>query len=254
MQIESSAKLKSAARDVNLFYQENMNDTSDKRVKYPARDLSTVKGRLIQFLREKNITQTEFCKNLGVAPTYIGAMRKGLSPKKLAQVFQLYPDLNRDWLMFGEGEMFIEPDDEKSPAAPTDGYEVRMLPVEAFAGGLKNWSDSVSDYQCERIISPIPGVDFAIRISGDSMEPEFHDGSTILIKRINEKAFIPWGNPMVIDSENGVLVKLVYPLPDDEESIEARSLNPKYPPFSIPTSSIYGLYRVMGTIKLTSTY
>lgn len=225
-----------------------------RKVKYQEKDLSTVKGRLIHYLIHKNISQTEFCRRLGVAPTYIGAMRKGLAPAKLAKVFELYPDLDRDWLMFGEGEMLNDqPECQEEPAKVT-GYEIPMLPVEAFAGGLQNWSESVSDYQCERIVSPIQGVDYAIRISGDSMEPEFHDGSTILIKRINERAFIPWGNPMVIDSENGVLVKLVYPVQGTDSRIEARSINPKYPPFTIPTESIFGLYRVMGTIKLSSTY
>lgn len=225
-----------------------------RKVKYQERDLSTIKGRLIHYLKYKNISQTEFCRRLGVATTYIGAMRKGLAPAKLAKVFEQYPDLSRNWLMFGEGEMLEEIPATITRESKGTGYEIPMLPVEAFAGGLQNWSESVHDYQCERIVSPIPGVDFAIRISGDSMEPEFHDGSTILIKRINEKAFIPWGNAMVIDSENGVLVKLVYPVEGSDSRIEARSLNPKYPPFHIPTDSIYGLYRVMGTIKLSSTY
>ena len=217
---------------------------------------STVKTRLIEYLKSKRIPQIEFTRKLGVAPTYIGAMRKSIPPSKLQKIGELYPDLNRDWLIYGEGEMINE--GKKPVVCRHNDYETLLLPVEAFAGGLQMWSEGVRAEQCRRIVTPISGADFAIPINGDSMEPLFHDGATLLIKRINEKAFIPWGHPMVVDTENGVLIKkLMPPEKEDTASFEdyvvAESINPAYPPFKIPTSSIYGLYRVMGTIDIFST-
>lgn len=218
----------------------------------------TMKQRLIQLLKAKHMTQTEFARHLGVTPTYIGAMRKGMPKERLKVVFDLFPDVNRDWLMYGEGEMLVASDDESPDLSK--GYVVPMLPVEAYAGCLQQWSRGVMLRDCEKVVSPVLGVDFGIRITGDSMEPEFKDGSILFIKRINEKAFIPWGHPMVIDTENGVVVKVIYPagdsvvLPDSPmEYIEARSYNPAYPPFLIPTESIYGLYRVITGIRQYST-
>lgn len=220
-------------------------------------DETTVKGRLLRFLKSKRVTQSEFTRMMGVSPTYVGAMRKSMPETRVMQMTKLFPDLNRDWLLYGEGEMLIDKDDSRIAQKEIRQYEVPLLPVNAFAGCLQNWSQSVLERQCERIMSPLKDVDFAIRISGDSMEPTFHDGSTLLIKRINEKAFIPWGHAMVIDTENGVLVKVVFPentgKTEKPEFIEARSYNDKYPPIMIPTSSIYGLYRVMGNIQLYST-
>ena len=220
-------------------------------------DTSTVKGRLLMFLREKRLSQSEFGRILGVAPTYVGAMRKSLSADKVNRLMRAFPDLNRDWLLYGEGEMLKIPKDEVPETEEVESnseYEVPLLPVSAYAGTIQGWSESVMPRDCEMIHSPVRDVDLAIRIAGDSMEPKFHDGMTLYIKRINEKSFIPWGNPMVIDSENGVLVKEVYPSDQGEEYIEARSLNPKYPPLTIPTSSIYGLYRVISVVKLYTTY
>ncbi len=218
----------------------------------------TMKQRLITLLKAKHMTQTEFARHLGVTPTYIGAMRTGMPKERLKGVFDMFPDVNRDWLLYGEGEMFL-PDDENTPDL-SKGYVVPMLPVEAFAGNLQLWSQGVQLKDCEKVVSPVPGVDFGIRVSGNSMEPEFQNGSVLFIKRINEKAFIPWGNPMVIDTENGVVVKVVYPVneegarPDrDCRFIEARSYNPAYPPFLIPTESIYGLYRIITGIRQYST-
>ncbi len=232
-------------------------------------DLSTVKGRLLAYLRHSRISQSEFARRLGVTPTYIGAMRKSIPEEKVMKIISLFPDLNRDWLLYGEGEMLIGTGNEEEDNDVKGMYEVPLLPVEAAAGRLQDWSTSVALRQCQMVMSPLPGVDFAIRISGDSMEPNFQDGSTLLIKRINDRAFIPWGHPMVIDTENGVLVKVVYPCrsrherdddddyaaggSDSEQYVEARSYNRNYPPIKIPTSSIYGLYRVLGSMQLYST-
>lgn len=217
-----------------------------------------VKQRLIRLLKHKHMTQSEFARRLGVSPTYIGAMRKSMPEEKLREVFEMFPDVNRDWLLYGEGEMLL-PEGEGCPVLER-GYIVPLLPVDAYAGNLQEWSDGVQLRDCEKIVSPVPGVDFGIRVNGDSMEPEFSNGSVIFIKRINENAFIPWGNPMVIDTENGVVVKVVYP-PETRramrgtecEYIEARSINPAYPPFLIPTESIYGLYRIITGIRQYST-
>lgn len=212
-------------------------------------DTTTLKGRLLTYLAHKGLSQTEFSERLGVSPTYIGAMRKGLSMDKLRQLQKIFPDLNQEWLIYGTGVMIGEVTPEKR--VDIENYEVPMLPVSAYAGNLQLWSEAVSLQDCEKVMAPVPGADFAIRISGDSMEPRFHDGSVILIKRINEHAFIPWGNPMVIDTENGVLVKVVYP--GEKETIEARSINPEYPSLMIPTGSIFGIYRIIGSIAFFNT-
>ena len=215
---------------------------------------SSVKQRLQEFLKSKRISQLEFTRALGVSPTYVGAMRKGMPASKLKRIGELYPELNREWLLYGEGEMLNTPSSTQMKKIIGDGYETLLLPIEAFAGGLQMWSEGVGRGECRRIVSPVNGADFAIPIRGDSMEPRFHDGSTLLIKRINEKAFIPWGHTMVVDTENGVLIKRV--MPDEEskngEYIKAESINPAYPSFRIPTSSIFGLYRVMGTVDIYS--
>lgn len=201
-----------------------------------------VKDRLLHYLRLKGISQKDFTDSIGVSKTYVAAMRRSISADKVQRIRREYPDLDTDWLLYGEGRMFRRED------ADSRGYDadrIPLLPVDAFAGRLQDFSQGVVPSDCSMVDSPIRGAELAIRVSGDSMEPLIHDGSVLYIKRINEKAFIPWGNHMVIDSENGVLVKVVLPS-DNPDCIEAKSLNPAYPPVEIPRNSIYGLYRVLG--------
>ena len=66
---------------------------------------------------------------------------------------------------------------------------VPLLPITSQGGTLNEFADSIQRFDCEKIASPIKGVDFAITISGDSMEPEYPNGSMVFIQKINEKAF-----------------------------------------------------------------
>lgn len=213
---------------------------------------SGVKARLLQLLKVRGMTRQAFSQQLGVSVNYVGSIRKSLPPQRVSQIMELFPGLNRDWLLYGEGEMFTaRADSRRGECERCSGYEVPLLPVQAEAGTLSAMSQGVMPGDCETTVSPVK-ADLAIRVHGDSMEPNFLNGDTLLIRKVNERCFIPWGNPMVIDTENGVLVKAVYP-GEEEDTIEARSYNPAYPPLKLPASGIYGLYQIVGRMSIYAT-
>lgn len=124
-----------------------------------------------------------------------------------------------------------------------------VLPTEAVAGTLGDFAESVAAYECERMISPIKGADYAMRVCGNSMSPEFESGCQILIKKIYEDQFIEWGKTYVLDTSNGAVIKQVFPT-DDPNVVECRSLNPDFPPFKVKMSDINGWYRVLMAMSL----
>ena len=126
---------------------------------------------------------------------------------------------------------------------------VLVIPTGARAGTLADFSISTEAYECERMVTPIKGADFAIQVTGDSMSPEYPSGSVILIKKINEKAFIEWGKTYVLDTENGAVIKNVRRT-DNPEVIECVSLNPAYQPFTMETKYVNGWYRVLMVLSL----
>lgn len=214
--------------------------------------METVKDRLLHFLKAEGISNSQFARLMGVSGAYLGSMRKSMPEEKITRLMQVFPRLNRDWLVYGEGDMLLPlKEQSESPARPE--YLVPLVPVEAFAGSLQDWSEGVGLKDCRQIVAPLKGAELAIHVNGDSMEPNIPNGSVLFLKKINERAFIPWGHPMVIDTENGVLVKVVEPSPEGGDFIEARSYNPKYAPVQIPQSSIYNLYRVLATFNTTLT-
>lgn len=128
---------------------------------------------------------------------------------------------------------------------------IPLLPISAQGGSLDEFVMSVKEKNCEKIISPIKEATFAITIAGDSMAPEYPSGSQVLIKRIDEEAFIEWGRVYVLDTCNGVVVKRIIPS-EQEDCIKCVSDNNAliYAPFDVRKTDIYGIYRVMLSMSI----
>lgn len=203
----------------------------------------SVKERLIEFLKVQGVSSGEFSKKMGLSPAYIASMRKSMPEEKVEKLTQIFPQLNRDWLLYGEGEMYKE---EDMICEKISLQKVPLIPSQAHAGSFPMYAEGVALKDCIMIDSPYRGAQCAIRVRGDSMEPEIHSGTVLFLEKINDKAFIPWGSPLVLDTENGSLVKMLYPSQKGEDYLEARSYNVNYPPFQVPKESIYGIYRIMG--------
>lgn len=171
-------------------------------------------------------------------------------PKDFIEKFVSYiPDLNRDWLLYGEGEMLkseaVQPTQEVDEN--TTGV-IPVVPISAMGGALTGFDPTISITDCEMMISPISDAELAIGVYGDSMAPEYPNGSRVLIKKIDMTAFIEWGKAYVLSTTNGSIVKVVYPA--DEKSVECRSLNPAYPPFTVKYKDIHAMYKVLMCMSL----
>lgn len=65
----------------------------------------TIKERTIEFIRHKGIKMKTFEEKCGLSTGYVTSMRSGYGSEKLKNVLSAFPELNREWLLYGEGEM-----------------------------------------------------------------------------------------------------------------------------------------------------
>ena len=207
-----------------------------------------VKERLIEFIKYKGLSLSKFEKYVGLSNGYVYNISKGIGSDKLQRILAKFPELNQDWIISGEGEMLKSaPEIASAQNESMKEYETWLLPMDSHGGSLSGIpADGTLLQNCERVISPIKGVDFAISVYGDSMAPEYPSGSRVLIKRINPESFIEWGRTYVLDTCNGVLIKEVLHCQRDGY-ITCHSINtdPKYSDFDIPMTDVYGMYRVL---------
>lgn len=206
--------------------------------------------RVKDVIASKDLSPRSFAErinfNYSTLNNYLTGRRTNINVDLVKSIVSSYDDINPDWLLTGSGEMYA---DRPSTTENTDAQLVPLLPVAAQGGTLNDFVVSVKASECEKIISPIKGVDYAMSISGDSMSPEYPSGAHILIKKINEKAFIDWGRVYVLDTCNGTVIKQLFPS-DKPDTLLCKSINPNYPPFEVSYADIYGVYRVLMCMSL----
>lgn len=193
-------------------------------------------------------TPTSFARSIGLKreTRILNVLngRNNISADLCKIIKNAYPEVRTSWLMTGEGDMF-EDVANKEDLEELGIYTTYLIPRTAMAGGLDNFpADSTTLENCERIISPIKGVDYAITVNGDSMSPEYPNGSIILIKQINHHSFIEWGKTYVLNTCNGVVIKNVRKSIHDDR-ITCHSINPDYDDFDIFYDDIYSMYKVL---------
>ena len=169
-----------------------------------------------------------------------------ITPKTAIKIRERIPNANIDYLNSGIGSPLLDQDE----VVPLSSMQIPLLPISAQGGYLNDFESQVTEFDCEMVLSPIKGATMALTITGDSMSPEYPNGSRVLLKKINDKAFIEWGRTYVLDTENGAVVKNVHPCPNDDSSVICRSINPNYEPFKIKKTSVRGWYRVLMQMAL----
>ena len=76
--------------------------------------MDSVKERLKAFIEYKKISIRSFENRCGLSYGYVNNMRVSIQPAKLKSISLQFPDLNKSWLLTGEGEMLV----------PTEGITV----------------------------------------------------------------------------------------------------------------------------------
>lgn len=211
-----------------------------------------IKNRIYEYLRIVKMTPAEFERNTGLSNGYLRNIKNSIGVDKISNIVSVYPDLNLEWLITGNGEMLKS----NHTSSTTSSAQVQILantkpriPYTAAAGSITNAVEGISESQCEQVpvVPTFPSYDFTIIVKGDSMEPKIEGGDEVACKRVDQTSFIQWGKVHVLDTAQGIVIKRIY---EDGDKIKCVSYNPEYPPFSIDKSEIYSISLVVGLLRI----
>ena len=124
---------------------------------------TTVKDRTIQFIKYKGISMKTFEEQCNLSTGYVTSMRKGYGSEKLSNVLKAFPELNREWLLYGEGEMLnggivqeVQGDGNTSVAGNGNNVNTAEVLVKALAEIEEHRKLlSKKDEQIDRLLSVI---------------------------------------------------------------------------------------------------
>ena len=194
------------------------------------------KGIIADIKHKYSLTQAQIAERLGVSRPYISEVINGRAPFNdtlKAKIEEVFPDYKMSY-------------EEPEPEPNT----VPLLPIFAQAGHLTEWSEGVDESKCERVISPVKGIDMAIHIYGESMSPDIPNGSVCYVRRVTGKV-IDYGRAYILDTVDGPVVKYLRPGSDDDPILcQSANSDPKFAPYEVEKSDILGMYRVVMCMKM----
>lgn len=119
----------------------------------------SIKERTYQFIEFKGITVKRFEELCKLSNGYVSSMRKGYGDDKLNNVLTMFPELNREWLLYGEGDMLNPPIIQNNQNGDNiQGHSVTVNKTEKdYLDIIKAQSEQISksQEQIDRLLSII---------------------------------------------------------------------------------------------------
>jgi len=214
------------------------------------------------FRKANKLTQDDVADYLGVSKAFISQVETGKVSLPDTQYLKIIQ--NRDWSV-SEYRQFVDTyESVKNQALGKKAtllsirekvdeealYRVPLLPIFAQAGHLTGWSESVTEVECERVISPVKDIDMAVHIYGESMYPDIPNGSVVYVRKVTGPV-IDFGRAYILDTTDGPVVKYIAPGSDDAH-LKCISANhdPRFADYEILKTDILGMYRVVMCMKM----
>lgn len=207
-------------------------------------DVGPFKKRLRDYAEANYKSFRDFEDSCGLTHAGLSAIGKqGPTLSYLAKIASADPKLNMNWLIDGEGDMMADGYSDKTEGIP-------LLPFSAMAGKLSENTPIGTTEVIDRYVIPdfsARGADCAIRVDGDSMWPRYANGDILAIRKLQDVTFFQWGKVYVLSTNQGCVIKRLFPDPSDEDGIICHSENAaNYPDYKITKSDIYGVAIVVG--------
>ena len=214
----------------------------------------TVKQRLVRFINSKQMSVREFERSISVSNGYVKGISKCLGVEILRRITDIYPTLNEEWLLYGEGDMLNEPLGNVNVA---DGFPLYNIEASANLVSLFDGNGDVKNVVGRLLIPNAPKCDGAIYVRGDSMEPLLKSGDIIAYKSLScEYSSILYGEMYIVDFEVGgedfVAVKFLHRSDKGEEWVKLTSYNDFYEPKDIHISCVRSLALIKFSIRMNT--
>lgn len=206
-----------------------------------------------------DIKQVELAKMLNIGQGYISKIMRGErlpTPENVERIKELWNiDLtdkikearnNKSQYSFGgiEESSRIPFMDVTKMKAKISGL-IPCFDMKAFAGSLTEYTEG----SCE-LLEPIPRFrkyDFTIKVSGNSMEPEYKNGDEVACRILPLGETIRPGEVYVVNTRSGIVIKrLLY----GDNGYICRSINPEYGDFVVAEEDIFNICAVVGIIRI----
>ncbi len=208
--------------------------------------MQTIKDRVLEFIKAEEISVKRFETTASLSNGAVSKMGDNTRRKILDKIVSAYPQLNMNWLLTGEGEMYAN-NEPKPEISYTDGVPYYDEMFECGFNELVAPNSESPEY-----LIKMPGYEKATlwcNASGASMEPEISNGDIIAMRRIEDFSFLPYGDIYAFITSNGMRTIKRLGRSSDPTCYRLIPTNKEYDEQDIPKNMIQIVYRVLGAMK-----
>jgi phage repressor protein C with HTH and peptisase S24 domain len=226
--------------------------------------MENVSDRITAFIEDKKLTTTSLSKELGISWTAVNNYTKGRIPDGRTLInFKQKFGVNINWLLTGEGEMYIQPkrlnvlrepelNYQKLPKVITtdsQGQEnILMVPHYAQAGYLDGFGDpeyleTLPSYRLPKINN---GTFRMFEVKGHSMNPTLHDGSIAVGEWCESlNSIVDDAIYIVVTKDDGIVIKRVLNRVSKYNNLYLKSDNrSEYPAYTITPDQVVEIWKL----------
>lgn len=207
--------------------------------------------RIAKIIQQFCESKADFARKVGEKPqTVSNWVARDNGNNVLNKIVEAFPQINKDWLMTGHGDMLIS------------GNKI-TVPQISYTKGVPYYNvDFIGGFDIvlnDQTINPEYLIDFQkyneatcwCNVSGHSMEPEITHGDIIALKKIEDKSFLPLGEVYAIVTTNGMrTIKRLGPSNDPKcYTLVPTNKSPEYGIQELPKDMIEHIFQVLGCMK-----
>jgi transcriptional regulator with XRE-family HTH domain len=203
-------------------------------------------GKRIKKVREVlNLTQKELCNIIGIGRAILTKYENGdlIPSQKFLKLLKYELKVNPNWILTGEGEMFLNDEKEKIIKIEKQDVKGKLLPVLGYLSGGIPEKQNVIDWI---IISEDLQSDFAMIVDIDDMEPIIPKRAIILVKKINSIAEIKDGDIVLIHNNGEWTLRRFYL---ERQMVILKAENKVYKDFNFSTYDLSVKKVIIGKVE-----
>ena len=222
----------------------------------------TVKERLIIYLKYKRIGQNKFEAMAGISNGYISNLKSTPGIDKLTKILVAAPDLNKTWLLAGDGEMLnktenaviskMETTTDCEDAEIVDSFPI--LPEEVAVESNTDIEEYIEENSSElEQVNPshkLAPANAAERILRTSMLPTFQPEDIVFVRFLPDRMKLCDGDIYYLNCKNRpTMIRHIKFEPDNRLRLVAQ--NPQYGDVIISREDIINVGTIVGLLRMT---
>lgn len=222
---------------------------------------TNIVDRIKEFVTSQKLPMRKFEERCGFSSGYIRLLKHSPSQGKLDAMFTAFPDLRKEYILYGEEPMLkSEVGREVKAYKPYGVVNIPIVSQYAYAGYLAGYAD-------EGYLDSMPTIPFladhemsgnyvAFEIKGDSMDDGskegYVEGETVICREVEpylykeNKLFIDKRDFVIVHKE-GILIKRIIEHDVSGHKIRIHSLNPEYRDRTLNLADVKQIFSIIAS-------